>query len=174
MLRLAISYEPIQFVLESFGLPVKLFSSTFYFILYAYLAGTTLSLFLIIFVINEGMLRYSSTVHFRKSLFDVCSRLAFLKCHKNYRRMQILLVMGDHVHEEFLCFLIFVWVFLGSVSACMTLRMYSLLNLFIFMLAPTITTVCFGIALLLTFLGRFPNRYSKLFKFYCKRFLVRK
>lgn len=64
--------------------------------------------------------------------------------------------MGDHVEEEFLSILIFVRVFLGSVSAYMFLKMYSVFKFNTCILAPVITT-WFGIALLLNFVDNFPN-----------------
>jgi hypothetical protein len=88
--------------------------------------------------------------------------------------MQILVIIGNNIQSEFLCALITVGVFLGSVGTFMTLKMYSKLNLFLYMIGPATTMTCFGLAFLLTFLNNFPNKNSKIFKFYWKQFVARK
>lgn len=77
--------------------------------------------------------------------------------------MQVVLIIANDIESEFSSILIFVGVFLGSIGAYMTVKMFSMLSLFIYMLAPAITITCFGIALLHTYLGSFPYRNSNNF-----------
>ncbi len=174
LLPFAISYEPVQFVIGNFSVLAKLFSSAVYFIIMNFLVATILSSLLVVFVVNEGVLRYSSAIRFHKTVLNVSPRLAFLSCFKRVRTMQVLLILCNHIESEFLSLLLFIGVFLGSVGAYMTLKMYSMLNIFIYMLAPAITTICFGIAIFLTYLSSFPYKNSKYFKVYWKSVVVGK
>ncbi len=88
--------------------------------------------------------------------------------------MQIFLTMANDIVLHFLTFLVFIGVVLGSCGAYMTLKMYSMLNLFMYMLAPAITLLAFGPAVLLTFLADFPHQNSKMFKVYWNQVLTRK
>lgn len=68
-LPFAVSYEPIQWLLGSPTIISKLFACGIYFIYLIYAAVTVLSMLLIIIIIAEGILIYSSTIHFNKSLY---------------------------------------------------------------------------------------------------------
>ncbi len=171
LLPLAISYEPIQLILRNSSLPVKVCSSLVYFIVLHYAVATVISTLLFIFVFSEGILKYSSIIHFHKSSLILSPKLAFSICYKRFRNLQILVVAANHIQTEFFVALIFVGVLAGSAGAYMTFKLYSALNLFVYMIAPVTTISAFG--LLLTFLNNFPYKNSNAFKFYWKQFVVR-
>lgn len=173
-LPFAISYDPVQFVFGNSSLLVKLMSAIVYFFPLSYGTATVISILILNFVFSEGILRYSSTIHFYKSAFSFSTRLTFLNCYKRFRTMQLLVIIGNNIQGEFLSALIFVGVFLGSVGTYMTFKMYSRLSLFLYMIGPATAMTSLGLALLLTFLNNFPYQNSKIFKLYWKQFVARK
>jgi hypothetical protein len=82
--------------------------------------------------------------------------------------------MGNNIQAIFLPVLVFVGMFSGSSGAYMTLKMYSKLNLLIYMLGPAITLLGFGLSLMLTFLANFPYKNSKIFKLCWNQFGISK
>lgn len=170
----AISYEPLQFICGNSSLIIKLVSSATHFTVFMYLLITILSLLLVSLVICEGLLRYSSTIHFHKSSCNTRPRCPFWICYKRYRMIQLLLAITNDFVPKFYCVLIFVGVFLGSFGTYMTLKMYSMLNIFVYMLAPAVATICFTVAISFNFISHFPCRNSMYFKLCWKEFLVKK
>ncbi len=169
-LPFAISYEPIQWILKSTSILSKLFAAVFYFVDWMYAAVTVLSSLLLLIIIAEGILNYSSKIHFYKSSDSTLIRLKFRHCYKRYRSMQILVVMTNSVILEFEKVLIFVGVLLASSVGYITLKMFSLLNIFVDLLGPATTILCFVMALLLTHLADSPFIITTVFTVLLLRF----
>ncbi len=137
-------------------------------------AVNVLSCLLLIIILAEGIVIYSTTLHYYKSPFSTLMRLKFQRCLKRYRAMQIFVVMANSVVLDFLTILIFIGVLLASSGAFMSLKMYSFLNIFMYLLGPATTILCFALALLLTYLANFPYKNTKIFKSYWKQFVIRR
>ncbi len=133
-LPFAVSYEPVQWILATSSSKSKLFASLIYFVYVTYAAEMVLSILLLIIIFLEGVVSYSSTLHYYKLPYSSLMRLKFRLCCKRYRTLQIFLRMGNSIVLEFLTILIFVGILLASSGAFMSLKMYSLLNIFMYLL----------------------------------------
>ncbi len=173
-LPFAISYDPVQLVIGRSTIFIKIFAVFIYWSFMIFAAATVLSVLLMIIVFLEGILYYSTSIHFNKYPYSTWMKLKFNKCYKRYRTMQILLIMEDDIYLEFLTSLMFTGVLLGSCGAYITLNMYSMLNFFMYMLGPAITVLAFGLNLLLSLLADFPHKNSKIFKLYWNQVVTRK
>ncbi len=173
-LPFAITYDPVQLVVGKSTIPVKLIAVFVHWSITSFAATSIVSLLLMVIVFLEGILYYSTSIHFHMSPYSTWLRFKFIQCYKRYRNMQIFLIMGNDIVLEFLTSLMFIGVLLGSCGAYMTLKMYSMLNFFMYMLGPAIALLAFGLALLLTILGDFPHKHSKIFKVYWNQVVTRK
>ncbi len=137
-------------------------------------ATTVLSILLMMISFLEGILYFSNTIHFQNSSLSTLIEFKFATCYQRYRTMEIFMTIGNYIVSEFLTSLMFTGILLGSCGAYMTLKMYTMLNFFMYMLAPAIVLLTFGLALLLTFLADFSHKNSKLFKTYWNKVVTRK
>ncbi len=173
-LPFAVSYEPVQWTLSSSSIAAKLLAAFIYFIYMTYAAVMVLSILLIIIVALEGIVSYSFKLHFYKCPYSNLMRLKFRLCYKRFRTLQIFIIIGNFILVDFLTTLIFVGVLAASSAAFMTLKMYSLLNIFMYLLGPAATILCLELALGLTYLANFPYKNTKVFKLYWKQFATSK
>lgn len=164
----AINYDPVQLVFVNLNVIQKLIVGLLYCVLTLYGQTTVLSAFLVAISLLEGIISYSSTIHFLKSPFSVFFKIKFGSCLKRYRVIQILTIHSNYIAESFLSVLGFVGILLASCAAFATLKMYNMVHVFTYILAPPITIFCFVAAILLTYMGDILHRNSQLFQRYWK------
>jgi len=97
-------------------------------------------------------------------------RLKFRLCYKRFRTLQIFLILGNSIFKDFLTILIFVGVLAASSAAFMTLKMYGVVNIFMYLLGPAATILGFVLALILTHLANFPFKNTRIFGLYWRHF----
>lgn len=173
-LPFAVSYEPIQWIVGSTTTLTKLIATFIYFIHLIYTVPFIFSILLLNIIVLEGIVSYSSTLLFYKSLCTSLTRVKFRVGYKRYRILQIILLLMDSILEEFFTLLIFLGVLAASSAAYMSLKMYSKLNIFMFLLGPASTLLSVALALLLTYLSNFPYRNTKTFQIHSKQFVMTK
>ncbi len=91
----AVSYEPIQWILNSSSISSKILASSVYLLYTVYAYVTVLSILLLNMSFLEGMVSYSSTIHFYQFPFTTFMRLKFQRFYKRYRTLQIFIVFGE-------------------------------------------------------------------------------
>ncbi len=170
----AVSYEPIQWILNSSSISSKCFAASVYLVYTGYGSVTIVSIMLLNIAILEGIVSYSSTIHFNKFPFSSFMRLRFQRCYKRYRTMQIILILANHIFSKFITILIFVGILMASSGAFVSLKMYSLLNITMYMMGPATTLLAFVLPLWLTYLANFPYKNTKIYKIYWKKFVTGK
>ncbi len=174
-LPFAISYEPIQLVFQSTTILVKIFASMVYIPWTLFAATSILSALLLIIVYLEGIIHHSFTLYLLNfEHFSNSMALHFKNCYRRYRMMYIFIILANEIILAFITNLIFVGILLATCGAFMSLKMYTMLNIIIYALAPATTALCFVLALLLTKLANIPYRNSQMFKTHWTKFVRNK
>lgn len=157
---LAIDWCPIQLVLKSNHILLKLVEGAIYGALMFSAEVPFLSVLIVLMSFLEGI--YYFTLPFVQLKHDEHHR--FRASFKNFVQAVLLVKKTNEVYETFLATLIFVGVLLASCSAYAVLRMYAMLNIFTYLGAISILMVCFVIALALTYLANLPRKNLVNFK----------
>ncbi len=170
----AITYDPIQLIIGEQSVLIKFCLGWLYSVYVLYGQTTLLSALLLSIAFLEGIVSYSGTIHYMNEPFSTLMKFRFRHCYRRYRILKILTVYANHVIQVFVTVLIFVGILLASCGAFATLKMYTVLNIFTYIIAPTGTVICFVVAILFTYLANFPYKNSLIFKQYWKRIVTRK
>lgn len=164
-----ISYDPVQLIIGSNIIFVKIFAAFISWWYVSFLSTTFLSMLLISIAFLEGVISLSERLHLHRKTALTLTSNTFYHCYKKLQELHVFTIVGNDAIEEYNVSMVFAGVFLASSSAYMMFKMYSMVNLVVYMFAPAITCLCFLIAIILTYLANVPHKSSKIFLIFWKR-----
>lgn len=159
---LVVSFCPLQLIFgdNCFVTVIEIF---YFSIIMTFHLFSFLSAMLLIVTVFDSLSFCSS------KMFDPadCSVRNLSKYCRNFRCIEIILRIFSIALGPLLIRLIFVGIIIASCSGSMTIRWYGKVNIFIYILTPLETILCFTLAILLTYLFNIPHKNSKkFFKFW--------
>lgn len=153
-----IDWDPLQALFGPF-LVVKIFSAGLYGIsIYSGLIFVSIILMLIIIVEYMGI--YTSNNFGMGRRHGITN---FSSKYKQFRMIQVILIVANVVYNDFMAVLIAVGVLAASIGTYVTLVLWDDLNIFIYMASPALSLCCYMIAILL---NQYANKpHANLFNF---------
>ncbi len=157
----AMAYLPFQLIFGN-TFPVKLGSGVVYGLVVTFGASNVLSTFLLIIVFLENIIKYTETLCEEKVLVsNIQTRRHFKLSCCRFRNSRIVFKFFNILYSPFLTNLIFVGVLLATCGSYMTIKMYGKIHIVTYLVGPALASLCFVIALLLTYLSHVPHKRSK-------------
>lgn len=158
---LSFSYLPINLVFGQHPV-VKIVSAILYGSLTAYGGFSCFTTFLLFMIFFEHVIQFSSKTC--QNMFkNYNTKIFFINCYR-YRMTQIFLKWYSSLFSLFFANVIFIGILLGSCGAYWTIKMFNKVNFVIFILGPSMSSLCCVIAIVFTHMAGLPYKNSQKFK----------
>lgn len=166
----AIDFSPLQIIVGSNHLTVKLVEGIFYFIYAIVPVVPFISIFLLMVAYMDGLqCAMLPLIDFNNSF---CYR--FDKLHKRFKMTDLLFQYGQELMGTFSTTVVCIGIVIASCCAFIGIKCFHVFHFVTYIGVLFILLLCFTIALLLTYLGNVPRKQSASFVDYWKGVMLNK